>query len=295
MNKVLTSLYLTFILLSCQPNAKSPTMDMYFNQTKPSKEPLTFLPGLILKNKIIHRGVFSPIEDKYYITISKKDFTEFEIKRVSFSNGKISHSQNAFFNSKYDDHGLSFSADGKTAYFSSTRPIKDSTLPPTWHLWSSKKENDGWSEAQYLEISNLKNKLLSHPTVTKDGKLYFHASNLDYSEMDLYAAELEDGKYQKAHKVMIPTLENTGKCTPYISPEGSFLIFATIGSGLDLYITHQTKNGRWSSPKRLSDAINSSGQANPVISPDGQFLFFCTGKETMEKPWAIKWVSAENL
>jgi Tol biopolymer transport system component len=65
--------------------------------------------------------------------------------------------------------------------------------------------------------------------------------------------------------------------TPYVSPDESFLLFASyrphLGDKEDLYIhvSFRNSDGIWSAPQRICDI-----QARfPSLSPDGRYLFFC--------------------
>ena len=74
------------------------------------------------------------------------------------------------------------------------------------------------------------------------------------------------------------------KCTPFVSPNEDYLIFATIGEQLDLYISYKDTSGNWSNPKRLNDTINNLSQGNPYVTTDGKYLFYTVGGEK-QKNW----------
>ena len=139
----------------------------------------------------------------------------------------------------------------------------------------------------------MRDKLISHPTITHSGKLYFHASNLDYSEMDVYHSQGMEGEFQNAEKVEIAQKPNTGLCTPFISANEEYLIFAAIGKQLDLSISFNDGQGNWTQTKPLNKKINNLGQGNPYVTPDHQFLFFTTGEHQKEN-WEIKWVNIKS-
>ncbi len=199
----------------------------------------------------------------------------------------------AFFNSDHSEHGMSFSPDGNTLYFSSTRPTNSVDVVATWHIWKSEKVNGNWSQPEFVDIPNLKDKLVSHPSITDQGALYFHASNPDYSQMDLYHAQLIDDQFGPAELVEISVGDVIGKCTPHISADGKYLIFATIGSELELYVSFNDGNDNWTGTKRLSNLINNQGKGNPYVTPDHTFLFFTTG-DLLGKDWQIRWVNVQN-
>ena len=109
---------------------------------------------------------------------------------------------------------MNFSPNGNTLYFSSTRPVNIDGVVQTLAYMKSDKINGKWSEPIFVDIPNLRNKLVSHPTITNSGTLYFHTSNLDYSEMDIYHSKNVNGKFEDAERIVINS--KLGKCTPYI-------------------------------------------------------------------------------
>jgi len=266
---------------------------MYLVDNVPDSLPIYFKVELVPEGKIIHRGIFSPDLQEYYYTISDKEYEKFDVLTIHKESEKWSEPKPAFFNSDYNEHGMSFSPTGNLVYFSSTRPTGIEEIPVTWHIWKSEKLNGKWSQPEFVNIPNLRNKLVSHPTATNSGTIYFHVSNLDYSSMDIYYSEPTNGGFGNAKKLPISDESKTNKCTPYISPNEDYLLFASIGETLELMICFKDKNGEWANPKKLSSEINSDGQGNPWVTPDNKFLFYAAGKH-LEK-WSLKWVRFESV
>ena len=291
MKKLLTILLLTTIFISCEHRIEHSKTIFLVNEV-PNNIPIDFKQQLVPTNQLVHKGIFSPNLDEYYYTISDKNFEQFNVFVIKKHNGKWSEPKNAFFNSTYNEHGMSFSPDGNSIYFSSTRPVPIPKIPQTWHIWKTNKVNGKWAAPTFVNIPNLKDKLVSHPTITNTGKLYFHVSNLDYSEMDIYHATSIDGNYSNAEKTAIADNSIAGRCTPYVSPKEDFLIFAAIGDQLELKISFSNGNGGWENTKKLNDNINTDGQGNPYVTPDNKFLFFTTGNA--ETKWSVKWVDIES-
>ena len=290
--RMLLSIGLLFIL-SCIKNDQSNQMK-YLTQCIPNSSPVEFMEHLKVADKLIHRGIFNPDLSEYYFTLSDKAFQQFDVYLIKKLEGEWSEPEKAFFNSDFSEHGMSFSPDGKSLFFSSTRPTNIDSIPATWHIWRSDKVDEKWSDPVFIDIPNLREKLVSHPSITDAGRLYFHASNLDYSEMDIYSTIQSSGQFEAAIKATISSVSpNVQKCTPYVSPKGNYLLFAAIGEQLELMITFKDKNGHWTRPKRLNDDINANGQGNPYVTPDGTFLFYATGKMDAED-WSIKWVNIQN-
>lgn len=278
---------LGLVLLQC--NAPTDHQNPFLTKEIPTAEPIPFKTDLIPEGKLIHKGSFSPDLTQYYYTLSDKNYERFDIYVIQKQHNQWSGPEPAFFNSTYSEHGMSFSPDGNTIYFSSTRPVGIADIPYTWHLWKSGKRDGQWNEPEFVDIPNLRDKLVSHPTISQKGTLYFHASNLDYSDMNLYQSKLVNGTMEPAQKVVLDIEAPYGKCTPFIASDESFLLFATVGNQLDLHISHNDGHDHWSKPRKLSEQINDSGQGNPYVTPDHQFLFFATGTNT--EPWQVNWVN----
>ncbi len=287
-----TLLSLAVLLLSgCSHNDQS--IYGLWETELPGKKPLPFNKELVPPGKLIHKGTFTPDLQRYYYTISDPNFTQFDVWVSEFVNGKWTSPKEAFFNTTYNEHGMSFSPDGKSVYFSSTRPVGSDSIPDTWHLWKSTLENGSWSPAQFIDIPNLRNKLVSHPTIGNSGKLYFHASNLDYSEMDIYSSTVLDGHYLNATKVTFPTGgPSHGRCTPFISSDESYLIFAEINEQLEIMISLKNETGTWINPRKMAPNINLNSQGNPYVTPDDKYLFFT--KENSPDDWSVYWVNIEE-
>lgn len=292
MNKLKIILLLTIGFLSCRNEAENTRMQ-FLTEEVPNNIPIEFRQQIIPNNKLIHKGIFSPDLQEYYYTTSDKNFEKFDVFVVEKKEETWSEPTKAFFNSNDNEHGMSFSPNGNTLYFSSTRPVSVSGVLPTWHIWKSDKSNGKWSEPVFVDIPNLRNKLVSHPTITNSGTLYFHTSNLDYSDMDIYHSKIVNGKFEDAERTSISMNSTSGKCTPYVSPKGDYLIFASIGDELDLLISYHDGKGGWINTKKLNSRINNEGQGNPYVTPDNKFLFFTTGEHS-EKNWKVKWVNIES-
>lgn len=291
MNK-LYSILIVICFFSCTSTIES-EKERYLTDIIPTELPIAFKENLTPKDKLVHKGIFSPDFKEYYYTISDKEYKQFNVYVIKKQDGNWSEPQKAFFNSVYSEHGMSFSPDGNAIYFSSTRPTNIKDIPETWHIWKSDKIDGNWQEPTYVDIPNLRDKLVSHPILTSSGRLYFHASNLDYSDMDIYHSKSINGTFENAKRTVISMPTHIGKCTPYVSPKEDYLVFASIGNQLDLMISFNDGSGNWTQTRRLSNNINQYGQGNPYVTPDNKFLFYTTGNHQNEN-WNVKWVNIES-
>ncbi len=272
-----------FLFTACNPVNDFLTNDIPFD------EPLIFKPELVPDSMLIHSGIFSPDLNEYYFTLSDKDFTSFTVKYIRKGEGKWSEPEDAFFNTAYFEHGMNFSPDGKSIYFSSTRPTGIEGIPETWHIWRSQRMNGEWSKPEFIDIPNLRNRMVSHPSITHDGSIFFHSGTPNYEELQLfYCRPIANGIFSDAIKLPPVINFDSQMVTPWISPDESYLIFQAASK---LYLSFKSKNGVWEKPQILNEVINKHAEGNPYVTPNEQFLFYVSGVEpNPEKNWAVHWV-----
>lgn len=272
-------------LVSCNMNSQNENEDLV--STIPFKE-------IVPSDKLIHKGIYNPQLDEFYYILSDKKYQQFDIYMIKKDKNGWSKPSKAPFNSDFSDHGMSFSPNEKSIYFSSTRPTGVESVSQTWHIWKTTKIKDNWTDPQYIDIPNLKDKLVSHPIMTNKGNLFFHSSNLDYSQMDIYQSKEVDGIFQPAVKTPIKVNNpNLSKTTPYVSPDEEFILFASVEDQLVLTIAYNDGNGNWVNTKKLNGHINSKGQGNPWVTLDNKTLLYTTGNPDGTN-WKINTANIEN-
>ena len=164
-------------------------------------------------------------------------------------------------------------------------------------IFMAKKTGKTWGKP--IQLNDPVNSYICewHPTITDKGVLYFASErNFDHSIADIYKAVPRKNKYDRVEKLSATVNTEFNETDPLISPDESFLIFASNRpngvSGpdmynrsngydeLDLYICFNKENGRWSAPKNMGVPINTaSWEFAPALSPDQKYLFF-TRRET---------------
>jgi len=112
-------------------------------------------------------------------------------------------------------------------------------------------------------------------SVDARGTLYFNArSPAGFGEGDIYSSRFEDGHYLKPENCGTGINTEQDEATPFISPDGSYLLFQR---SLDLYISFRRPDGKWTQARSLGTPINSPGnELCPVVTPDGKYIFFLT-------------------
>ncbi|WP_420580410.1 TolB family protein [Reichenbachiella sp.] len=273
--------YLTILLLSCGTEPKQ----------QASFEPEAFLSEFVSAGQLAHGGILSPDGLQYYVTLSDSNFQHFNVVMSENKNGKWGVPKPVSFNSSHDEHGVNFSPDQQYIYFSSTRPVPKDSLSNSWQIWRCQKTPDGWGEPEWVILPSMSGQLVSHPSLTETGRIYFHAGKKDYSQLSIYYANQHNGKFSAPKKVTFNTILEGLQITPYVAADESFLIFGQLANGKEELYVSKNINGEWQTPIRLNDKINHDCKANPFISTDAKFLYYASGKfddHGIPKNWIIK-------
>jgi hypothetical protein len=252
----------------------------YFRQTPPGDSAVIFAPGIVSLTDSFTNGItFSPKGDEcYYARYDGKNWTWGTIFQARYENNKWSEFRPAPFtdSTQYFDILPIVSPDGQKFLFSSARPSR----PYNWvDLWMCERTGEGWRKPVKLD-STINNPIddESFSSIASNGNIYF---NKDLTN-SIWLSSFTNGTYTKTVKVSEPVNSKFGAGAAFISPDESYIIFASIrpeGYGeRDLYISFKKVNGAWTEPQNLGPKIN--GPTDDVcarISPDQKYLFFSKG------------------
>ncbi len=183
-------------------------------------------------------------------------------------------------NSPFNDGPISFSMDGKTAYFSSNVFLDpmDSTLH--LGLYQAELNNTTFGKRQLIEELTIKDVNVVHPIVFQNDDMLIFVSDVGggMGKSDLYYSLKKDGiwstpinivEINTEHVETFPTVFNNRLYFASDRPGG-------IG-GLDIYVTSYT-NGKWSTPVALPTPINSESDDFLFIPIDGKRGFFSSNR-----------------
>ncbi|MFH1942445.1 MAG: hypothetical protein ABIL68_10105 [bacterium] len=184
------------------------------------------------------------------------------------------------FSGQYRDWDLNLSPDGKKLFFTSMRPVTKNGKP-TDHadIWVVHRTETGWSEPSNLgsPINTGRNEL--HPTISKNGNLYYFCDFDTTSKADIYCSKFVDGKYTTPEKLRSKINSESSDLDPFIAPDESYLIFHSYRPGgfgeADLYISFRNEDGSWRAAINLGEKINTADHdLCGRVSHDGKYLFF---------------------
>lgn len=244
-------------------------------------EPEMVAPGIISRAAFEGHASITPDGKEIYFAIYSNDHRYSTIASSINKKGIWSEPEIVSFSGKYRDGSPALSPDGMKLFFSSNRPIENSTINTSNDIWyvertMSNKWNDpvGLNEkinSPYNEFS---------PSVDKDGNLFFCSNRPGgYGEMDVYFSKYSEGKYQK------PILLNDSINSQYregnvgVSPNGNMLFIMVQNKPGDFGyddIHYSIKiDGQWDTAENIGSIVNTyTYDFSPKISPDGKMLYF---------------------
>ncbi|HEY4228916.1 MAG TPA: hypothetical protein VGO79_02025 [Thermoanaerobaculia bacterium] len=200
------------------------------------------------------------------------------------------------------------SPDGRTLYFSSSRPAPGSSAR-LLRIWAADRAGSGWGEPRALPPPvNTEKDWNFSPSVTSDGTLYF-ASTRDGSEhTHVYRARLAGLTYAEPERLGPEINSEVNEADPFVSSNERILIFSSTGDGPpsdrdrpetvqgggvryargDLYASIRTSagpGGKWTKARHLEQGVNTfADESSPSLTPDGRFLFFTSERSPFSIP-----------
>jgi Periplasmic component of the Tol biopolymer transport system len=283
MKKLILFSYLlvTAITINAQQTDFPKLTGPYLGQKPPGMTPEIFSPGIISFGYHEHRMAISPDGREIFYSVANADDSIVQIMSTKNINGSWTIPEVASFSNIGMNLHPAFSPDGKRIYFASTRLAEsDGKLKKDTDIWFVERRGEDWSDPIHLPntINTINNE--SSPSLMADGTLYFEKIiEKEKCEFDIYYSSFENNSFQEAIKLLSPVNTDYIDLGPFISPDGSYLLFYSYRpgtqGGADLYIAFKNDDGTWKYPVNLGEKINSSFiDWAPIITPDGKYLVF---------------------
>ncbi len=184
------------------------------------------------------------------------------------------------FSGQYDDSAPHISNNGKTLYFISKRPSKE-TKQISKDVWKvEKNENGTWEIPVRLNKSINSEKNEYSPRTDKFGNLYFASNRLGgYGQGDLYFAK--KGKDTFSLPINLGNVINSdkGEWNLEINNDGNVIIFESSGreqnlsSYGDLYISFKLNN-QWSIPQAIKEINTTGSDLYAELIEDDKLLYY---------------------
>lgn len=252
----------------------------YLGQDKPGNKAVPFAPGILAAQYNYHSSIaFTPDGNELY----GKSMVPMSFLYSKKIDGKWTI-PDTLTNMNYSDAPF-ISPNGKTFYYLSMQLVQGQ--PPIELIYAMDKTNTGWSEPYPLpEIINSIPGIHWQSSVDKNGNLYFGARQNGTVSSRIYCSEFKNGIYTEPK--IIENLKEVEAHSPFIAPDGSYLIISTLK---ELQILFRKKNGGWTKEKSLTDIIGCEGHC-PIVTNDGKYMFFVHNIGDKFIPY---WVSAKFI
>ena len=250
----------------------------YLGHPKPGKKAVPFAPGIVAAKHNYHGSLtFSPNGTEAYWSVQEEN-SLFTSKRV---NGRWTIPDTATSIANGDVPFIS--PDGNKFYFMGVMKVQGREKEA---IYVREKTPMGWSEPYLLpDIINSVRGIHWQVSVDGKGNLYFGAGQNNKNH--IYRSELENGTYHDP--VMLEYLKNVEAFSPYIAPDGSYLIISKRSSGLS--ILFKKKDGTWLKGSDLTSIVGTHTIC-PIVTHDGKYLFFLKDVDSKNIPF---WVDASFI
>jgi ankyrin repeat protein len=269
----------------------------YLGQKPPGDRAELFAPGIISSIWGLHSAaVFSPDGKEVYwapmMEFPGELYSRGGLLMMNRVNGRwTAPTWVSFSGPNGRDDVPFFSEDGQRMYFLSRRPLPDESQNGSEKIWYVDRTAGGWSEPKPLDPNV--NSVDKHWEFSLDrkGNVYFAGQGADTRGLgDIYMCRHVDGKYEKAINVGEPINSSGQETTPFIAPDGSYLLFSR---QYDLWVSFPGAGGTWSEPVKLGPEVNSpSVELCPIVTVDGKYLFFLSQRGGESH---VYWVSADVI
>jgi hypothetical protein len=254
----------------------------YLGQQVPGAYSKRFASSFI-KGELHTSPVFLPDGSEVYWSSQEP-----KIYTMKLENGYWTQPEEIAFSDSLTDYRDPFiSPSSDTLFFLSKGRLPNSNLPEKENIWFVERDGDGWGEPQPLgeEVNALT--LHWQISVAANGDLYFTSGETGFE--DIYVSKYIDNRYATAEPLGDPINTEQFETTPYIAPDGSYLIFARLkdqSSYPRLYISYADANRNWGEPVLIESV--SYGLC-PIVSPDAKYLFF------LSRPTSVSWMNTEII
>ncbi len=267
----------------------------YFGQSPPGDSAVIFAPEIFsLSNRLESRIAFSPDRKEIFFEVVKieNNKASYKILYTQYINNKWTEQAEFPLSSNSDVSNPFMSADGKRLYFN-----KDG------NIWMIERAIEGWGEPQLLPSPINSTSMEISYVESTDGIAYISSKRPDgFGGIDNWRINrLSDQSLQAEN--LGSTLNSTSfDFSPFISPDGSYLIFGSDRNGRSgkahLYISFKKENDEWTAPLNMNNCgakVNNetANHSNPLVSPDGKFLFFVRHEELFTMN--VYWVNANII
>ncbi len=304
MEYVLSFTFIMTIITNCTKlDNTNELYESYLGQKPPGMTPEMFAPGIVTTNEyegtsgFLNGGTVFVFNRLTHQVRENTDWTYIPIFEMILKDGKWTKPDTVQFQNEHRDDNFTVAPDGNTLYFQSNRSVDGTgNLSEYSNIWKTIRDNNGWSEPEFLLTEDGKPIRGGYPSVTNDGTLYFMSSHRNgFGETDIYRSECLNGKYVEAENLGRTINSQYHDFDSFIASDESFLIFISERPAErgNIYITFRIEDDVWTEPINMVGVLNSENDiSRPSVTPDGKYFFYCKHPEGRDD---IYWVDAKII
>lgn len=264
----------------------------YLGQKQPGMTPQLFAEGIISGKGHTHGSpAVSPDLKTIYWDEQENEGSHRKIYYSRLLDNRWTQPQFVPFTEAWDGDTPVLSPDGQTLFFNSRRPLKDNPDLDRERIWfvTISADND-FSDPQPVSEAINGDALHWQISIDRAGNFYFGSEREGSLGLDdIFYAALENGEYVKVENVGRPINSENHESTPFIDPDGRYLLFVR---RLDIFISCKQENGSWGAPVNLSEKYPDFYGTCPRVTPDGKYIFINRYENRRAN---VYWVDAEII
>ena len=272
------------------------TSGPYLGQPPPGNRPELFAVTAIAPDHSV--PVFAPDRVEVYWAQRTGADGIHRIHHSFFSRRGWSPPQIVSFSGRWDGDCPLITPDGRQLIFNSSRPLAAEGGSRRERLWTVSRTGSGWSSPRALPVEINGDHLHWQASVDTVGNVYFGADRFGgQGRDDIFVCRRTGTGYHAAQSLAPPINTACHESTPFVSPDGDYLLFVRTCYGVDtpdvptgLLVSFRLPDGAWSVPVAVPLAgVQADDAVCPTVTPDSRFLFFLVLNQDRRQ---IYWVDA---
>lgn len=260
----------------------------YLGQSPPGATKTIFAPGIVSTAAYNHSSVtISSDGTEIYWSGENENLGHNVIWVSRLVDGCWSKPVFMEFTKENDGDCPMLSHDDKRLFFLSSRALEQDNNKKRERIWYTDRTAGGWSEPVCVDMVINGDHLHWQVSVDKDLNIYFASERAgSKGQDDIFFSEYGRGRYSTPVSLDENINSEELETTPFISRDGSYLIFGRNG----MYISYKDTNGKWTKSRKMGSQY---GDCCPFVSPDGKYFFFKqSGIDTFRN---IYWIDAKII